>query len=539
MRLSIPLTSSFLLTPQRTWTRRCVAACRARWISHIPQPRFNEYVEHLPVRHGGNITLRILEPVTSRVTSDSRVLLYLPPGPVFAFPSSDISHPILIGNQQHAGSAHLLASASLSTIVTVHYRLGQEPHPDEQASSFKFPTPIYDTLAGFDWIFQNLRPAQIGVFGNHIGGSLALMLALTEPRSIFAVAAQDPICDWVGLDDYCMIESEKNDDVIQDKETFSIHETNGHDGSGHKKRGRKKKPQKPVPPDLLPLLKARNELFHSPRNYFDSFASPALFLRTTGKYCPTRFPAVLTGSNHPVPVIKPAKEEDLWLLTAFTLEKQEAEAESNISASPRHPVRRRRVLSRWPPVGLDYGADTFRSTGYKGDALNSVALPNVRIFIHSNLDLGETRSEQESSQPDTVDELSSQLEQMALKPNKSSHDEKLASSPEHKHCHSTPRGSLPDMSKINEETVLAAQGAEMVQLMHSACFWGREKGFGENRVKLIRVPYRDNSQSKDAMCEEKGGQNWAGYQSSGSVEEQAGEWFLRMLNEDRTTDEAG
>lgn len=35
-------------------------------------------------------------------------------------------------------------------------------------------------------------------------------------------------------------------------------------------------------------------------------------------------------------------------------------------------------------------------------------------------------------------------------------------------------------------SVLADQGEEMVSLMRRACFFGREKGFGERRVSLVR-----------------------------------------------------
>jgi hypothetical protein len=36
-------------------------------------------------------------------------------------------------------------------------------------------------------------------------------------------------------------------------------------------------------------------------------------------------------------------------------------------------------------------------------------------------------------------------------------------------------------------TVLARQAEEMVSVMRRACFWGREKGFGERRVVFSRV----------------------------------------------------
>nr|KMM65352.1 hypothetical protein CPAG_01703 [Coccidioides posadasii RMSCC 3488] len=539
-----------LLASSNLFLSRCTWCCRTarhvplykytlRRASYIARPRLREHIEHVRVGNSGSITLRILEPLPSPSTRGSEVILYLPPGPVFTqFPSNNGFQDSFTGDQNAVDSAKLLASASLSTTVTVNYRLGQKLGGDGK-STFRFPAPIHDTLAGFDWVFQNINPPRINVFGKHIGGSLALMLALTEPQSIAAVAAQDPVCDWVGLDDHCIVESDEKD-TLPKHASSTVHERGLHD---HKKRGRKRKPQKPLPADLVPLLKARNVLFHAPQNYFDPFASPALFLRTAGKYCPTKFPAVFTGPNYPVPLLKPPKERDLWTLTASMLEKEEAEAEEDVPDSAKHIVRRRKTLTRWPPVGLDYGSHPSPNTGYKEAALNTVVLPNVRVFIHSNLYSKEAQTERQPTLTDAVDALSSQLETTTLSP-----DEQVDSYPEDKPQsassrrgrHSSPRGSLPDLSKLEEETILAAQGAEMVHLMHSACFWGREKGFGENRVTLVRVPYSSTSSTGKFMGDTQNADNFIGgdghdvqhqntaHETSVSVEEQAGEWFLSI-----------
>lgn len=480
------------------------------------------------------------------------MLLYLPPGPRFEpVPPNDTLHPILSGHQHDTDVAKVLASASLTTTVTVNYRLGHTPYKDGRSTASKFPTPVHDTLAGFDWIYQNLNPTHVCVFGRHIGGSLALMLTLTEPHSIAAVAAENPICDWVGLDDYCKLESKK-DDSLQRFKSSAVHEMDSRDGSEPKSRNRRRKHPKLVPEDLAPLINARNKIFHSPQNYFDPFASPALFLRTTGKYCPSRFPAVFTGPGYPVPVIVPAEERNPWTLAALTLEEEELEAE--LADSAKHLVRRRKVLSRWPPVGLDYVTHGFPKSGYKGDTMNTTILPNVRIFVYSSLPPNHASPEDEPSEAGAVDTLSSQLESTKLTPEKQnshSHAGGIQPTSERKTRRVTPRGSLPDLSKFEEETVLATQGTEMVHLMHNACFWGRSKGLGENRVKLVRVPYERTLPVPDYMDSDgdgnvvstkleedgqtddhvhiEGGKNGV-EDKPVSVGEQAGAWFLDIFS---------
>ena len=44
---------------------------------------------------------------------------------------------------------------------------------------------------------------RLGILGTHIGGSVTLMLALTEAKSINAEAAlSKPVCDWTVVDEY-------------------------------------------------------------------------------------------------------------------------------------------------------------------------------------------------------------------------------------------------------------------------------------------------------------------------------------------------
>jgi len=353
---------------------------------------------------------------------------------------------------------HALASTTAATIVTVEYRLGNigktaqraisssqqistdwpGPTSTEQAESkfYQYPTPIHDTIAGFDWIQNNLRPGQLVVYGSHIGGSLALMLALTEAQTVKAVAAADPICDWPGLDEYCI------------QKTGSMESPT--------KRPKKTVSRTVAPSDLIPLLDARRRFFPSFEKCFDKFASPILFLRSAGRDVPKNFPEYLTGAEYPVPVLQEtsktacAESND----TDYSISDSDVyTTDSEVSEQNDVPTRRRKALSRWPPYGLDYGlsGNTWSRPGH-GIRRLQVALPWVRVFSGRN----------------------------------------KASSFESEELSKT---STKDTNPEVAPTVLARQSEEMVSVMRRACFFGREKGYGERRVTLSRS---DDHSGQDA-----------------------------------------
>lgn len=349
--------------------------------------------------------------------------------------------------------------------MTVNYRLGTAPITSDdsipnqdrslsaskaQGHVYRYPTPVHDTLVGFDWIQDTFKPAQLGVFGSHIGGSLALMLALTEAQSVHAVAAMEPVCDWPSLDEYCAIESADVDTVRDTSREQDQESTNKTPNRQTKKRH----PRKRSPPDLIPLLAAREQFFSSPERCFDAFASPILFLRSAGRDVPRAFPKYLTGPDYPVPTVKAprkttsaeqhsAPDGSLWDRDIYP----DLDAdESDLSETSAPATRRRKALSRWPPYGLDYGLSGKTWTGPNhGIGRLQVTLPWVRVFLSRN-DLPAGLVDVDSS-------------------------------------HSVTK----QKDGGNGATVLARQGEEMVSVMRRACFWGREKGFGERRVTLSRV----------------------------------------------------
>ncbi|KAJ5089919.1 hypothetical protein N7532_008603 [Penicillium argentinense] len=369
-------------------------------------PTFKDETVATPVGNNGLVSLRITRSTVPDEDTHSQpkatkhnLILYLPPGPLF--------HNKAVGSDKAVESQgdviaydrnatvpslqHALASATAATVVTVEYRLGQvggdnasaketllssqESHSPSNESSpprktdsilYQYPTPVHDTLAGFDWIQTHLKPKQLGIFGSHIGGSLALMLALTEAQSVNAVAASVPICDWPGLDDYCTTH-----DAAMLERT--------------KKRPKKKTSKSVAPPDLVPLLEARKRFFSPFERCFDSFASPILFLRSAGRDVPREFPEYLTGPEYPVPVLKDKKnttsaEQQVAYGGPFETDAYPTYYEDDVGQNLTK-TRRRKAMSRWPPYGLDYGSsgNTWSQPGHGVHRLQ-VALPWVRIF---------------------------------------------------------------------------------------------------------------------------------------------------------------
>ncbi|KAJ5316814.1 hypothetical protein PENANT_c016G11837 [Penicillium antarcticum] len=374
----------------------------------------------------------------------------------------------------HAPSPqHVLASTASAVVVTVKYRLGaakqqksldsstrspqgQNESPDQalgptspQPETYKYPTPVHDTLTGFDWIKTNLNPSKLGICGTHIGGSLALMLSLTEAQSINAVAATNPICDWPSLDEYCTTENTNTDTDLDP----------GSNGKLVSQKPKRHSRKKTAPTDLVPLLEARSKFFTTPEKAFDSFASPILFLRSAGRDVPRTFPRYLTGPEYPVPVLQntrtmtaaeayDAAEGSLWDRDVYP--DGDGDEVNDLVGTV---TRRRKALSRWPPYGLDYGVEGKRWSGpHDGIGRLEVTLPFVRVFTGEGVDFGGEGGVSEGVSESSV----------------------------------VRRGGKGKEGSFGN-TVRARQAEEMVSVMRRACFWGREKGFGERRVVLSRA----------------------------------------------------
>ncbi|CAG7968484.1 unnamed protein product [Penicillium salamii] len=481
MRAIICPTRGIALLVHRSRANHLAVACfqHASHSTFSSQSSCSDETISLPIGNNGAISLQITRPSALNQASQGglerpNVIMYLPPGPLFPQLDSNLrqedgpSLPDALGQANGYAAPltstgqspqHVLASTTSAVVVTVNYRLGEankRTHSSEKAIqtseepseisdqttdstspqplSYKYPTPVHDTLAGFDWIHKSLNPSKLGVFGTHIGGSLALMLALTEARSIKAVAALDPVCDWPILDEYCT------------RESANVNTSDDADG-GTPAPKTKRQRRKAAPNDLVPLLEARSRFFATPERCFDSFASPILFLRSAGRDVPRAFPRYLTGPEYPVPVLretpskaKAADDESIWDLDEYP----DADGE-DVDEFAATATRRRKALSRWPPYGLDYGlsGDTWSGPD-EGIGRLEVTLPWVRVFARSGNSSG-------------VDG------EVSTKPVARAKESSVGS------------------------TVLARQADEMVSVMRRACFWGREKGFAERKVTLSKV----------------------------------------------------
>jgi len=234
----------------------------------------------------------------SHLNTRNPIILYLG-----AWPSSQSS--INQASIKDSARAQTLAHSANATVVQVHYR------------DCTYPQPVHDVLAAWDWIGAQLgrdgmklgggeggaegkggsmgMGMGMGVYGNEVGGSLALMLGMTEcdagvsevaqpsmhdhgaatgrasPETgkphIRAVAVHDPIVDWV------FPQAELDSDAPPATSAGSAPTSN--------------------------LIALRAQAFRAsthPSSYFDPFASPIHFLRTPSAAIP---PATVSYTSTP------------------------------------------------------------------------------------------------------------------------------------------------------------------------------------------------------------------------------------------------
>lgn len=245
---------------------------------------------------------------------------------------------VLADIDKDASRAEFLARNVPAVSVEICYRAGKE---------YQFPNPVHDVLFGYDWVLKHLvpnrsfvapgfndrLPARIGVYGEHLGGSLATMLALTEchikGHRIAAAAVHEPILDWI-----------LPDGTVQPVPA-----------AGRSKKSRRSIKDDPTASSYAALLQhlndARKDLFKRPEHWFDSFASPLLFFRTPGVAIPKIGPADLPDEFAELSLLNQQDfmRQQLQLsamsnITDGSQQPQEPEEDSDGQSPPRKSARR-------------------------------------------------------------------------------------------------------------------------------------------------------------------------------------------------------
>ena len=363
-------------------------------------------------------------------------------------------------------------------LARINYHLGQSSDlSTSPAEAAVYPVPIHEVTTALDYLASSTspfnhdqdEPPKICLLGSHIGGALATMLALTEPNSIHALAAIEPVVDWVGLDELVeqlhTAESSRSKTSAQkqtQRQTQKIKNTSRFGIAEHS-----------VLAAAEALIKLRGKLFKTPSAYFDPFASPMLFLRAPGRDTPLN--ATVGDQMMEQMGLNQGEDDsarddpdafgpydDDWQSSSATTptttsstETSNSEAHScdgTATSIALQPPRRRKVLRRWPAVG---NPEEF-------------TLPHVRIFLQSESNPMSPATDSASNIPDLIE---------------------------------------------GHAALMRAQGKEMTELMRRACFIGREKSFAEERVQL-------------RLCETEDGD---GKDRAGEMQVRAVEWVEEMF----------
>lgn len=248
--------------------------------------------------------------------------MYLPRGPLWR--NEEAEATTLSTLSHHLPNHH---------IVCINYRFSQQ---------HQYPTPVHDTLTGWQWILSNILPkraisrpgraehvGRLTVCGELIGGGLASMLALTECRigepGVIAAAVNSPLVDWVS---------------VGEQSPASV---------------RSFQPGKRAVGQLLDL---RRTLFCKPDRYFEPFASPLLLFRTSGVPLPSAPTEVELDDMEQWSQYE--REEYAKQHTPNDVGAIDHAASEDVFASALVPVPSRRMSRRYPSVSLNLRLPSFR-----------------------------------------------------------------------------------------------------------------------------------------------------------------------------------
>ncbi|EFQ34428.1 uncharacterized protein GLRG_09572 [Colletotrichum graminicola M1.001] len=205
----------------------------------------------------------------ARHASSTPLVLYIPP-----FSPAPGTRPV-VPRFLHPYPTAVISYRWSATAPTRQQSPGTVDQEHDFTTPLQWPTPLHDTLAGYTWITENLRPLHsarrdVYVYSSHAGASIAASLALTESHSHEPVAVRGLVA-WNGIYNWSMF--------------LPDHKVNKPATARSKKL-----PPRPEEGSPLHMLQMKMpELFRAPVDLLDPFASPSLFFQTAGMMAPPTF----------------------------------------------------------------------------------------------------------------------------------------------------------------------------------------------------------------------------------------------------------
>lgn len=470
------------ITHQLTRTTSCLSFLSVRLFS--PTRRISTRQETVSLRVGGNgfVDLRITRPSQTSKRDSKDILVHIPPG--YTRHDSVAPGPV----SRWLKTKELSKYIPDATIIDVNYRLTIRSKDGSPETDHRFPTPIHDISTAWDYITEEIarqiavsnnkhgerdnihNKPKISLVGSHIGGALALTLALTHPNAVHAVAVVDPLVDWTGLDELAALANKK----IANK-------------TGTKtKRGRQRERLAAAAAGLITL---RTGLFRTPSGYFDEFASPMLFLRAPGRDTPLNKTAAVDVGNEEYTVdgvkMRYGEEEDeVGVVEAevlHDLDKGYGPYSGDCHAVETRNLSEEYYYGKGDTEKDEKGVDAEGSdSGYESDRSELVNATRCEEKRRARVEpprrrkvlrrWPSTRQPEETTLPFVNIFLSGETAETTYS-RENGRDSKSEAE--------TGNGNRLEISPVTR-----LQGIEMAELLRRACFWGREKSYAEERVVL-------------------------------------------------------
>ena len=407
-------------------------------------------------------------PTSAQRHLPSSVLIHLPRGP-------SLTRSTATNVEWEPALDHLAANFPQSTVLSINYRLsapyaGSRTPPPE--TCFRYPQPIHDVSDVFTYITEDLVPSMVGeqewpqiqLYGSRFGGALAAMLALTMPNAIDTVVVEEPIVDWVMLDE--LLQKPDVDSPMRRKASTPFDAMSAASQAKAAKH----------------LINVRAKLFTNPSSYFDAFASPTLFVRAPGRDTP-RTHAEALGLLEQPPVSPEGRSDSV------PIDDTDNPSDRDLQDSPSklHPAAR--IINK---QNADDVAESAGSFGPYDDDIPSQPQNHTNGSASPGSSI--TTSTSDTTSSTTVSSVDTGTQQVKRRkvlrrwpPNSQSEDALLPlfniiipSLPTN-----IPDGlSESDRLDLFIQAILRTQGTEFAELLKRACFLGRESSVAEDGVTL-------------------------------------------------------